>query len=97
MCQAGWHHLPEIATALIRSQLALTNCLGDLVSFYTKNQVDTPGTLLSAIYLQEPSLLSIQMDSSYFPELPVLLNSTMWKEKMNWLLWEAENQTMLTI
>ena len=47
----------------------MTNCLGDLVSFYMHNCIDTPGALLSAIYLQEP------LQDSKYPTLDPDLNA----------------------
>ena len=49
----------------------MTNCLGDLVSFYTCNHIDTPGALLSEIYLQKP------LRDSKYPTLDPDLNTNL--------------------
>ena len=58
LCHPGHHHLPQIASSLIKSQLAMSEAVGDLVSFYTQTKVDMQGALQSAVYLQDPGTTS---------------------------------------
>ena len=74
LCSPGHHHLPQIASSLIGSQLALSEALGDLVSFYTQTKIDLQGALHSAIYLQD------QGNGSVYPQLDPTCNYplTLW-------------------
>ena len=50
----GFHHIPRIGETLVTSQFFLTFVLGDIQNFYTSTRLDDAGSLLSAVYLQEP-------------------------------------------
>ena len=53
--KTGFPHIPDISKNLVKSQFYLTACVGDVSNFYTNNHLDIQGSLLSAVYLQQPA------------------------------------------
>ena len=51
---AGFAHIPNIAQNLIKSQFFVTSTMGDISNFYTNHHLDVKGSLLSAVFLQQP-------------------------------------------
>ena len=61
--KVGFPHIPNIAINLIKSQLYVTNCVGDISNFYANHHFNIEGSLLSAVFLQTP------IDGSKYPNL----------------------------